>query len=156
MSNIEQLDPAIVRAATESALRGKVKDSDLDKFLDLPTADGHPAPILCEGNITAVLVHSWMHCNPLADYYMKESAWGVGAGVVPAAGGFLYTAYNSWDLFWNETAGYHAQGFADGPGILQFNFFNSSWVPMGQFNAASAGIAWFEFGGSGKWRKKKS
>ena len=144
----------IIRAATLKALKGKVKDDELHKLIGLGTAAGVPAPIRATGSLWATVIYSGMKCEPNDfPYFFDEGAWGLGLGIV-STGGILYTAYESWDAFWRETAGYHAQGIAEGGGILQFNFFNSSAVPVGQFNGVAGGIGAFEFGGKGKWQRK--
>jgi hypothetical protein len=145
---------ALVQTAALRALHGKVKEPDLNKFMDLEAAVGVPAPIRATGSLWATVIYSGMKCEPVnVPYYFEEGGWGLGLGIV-TTGGILYTAYETWDAFWRETAGYHAQGISEGGGILQFNFFNSSGVPVGQFNGVAGGIGAFEFGGTGKWKKK--
>lgn len=153
MSDLLTPNNEIVQAATVRALKGKVKDSDLQKILN-PSAAGVPDPLRATGSLWATVFYAGMKCEPTGvPYYFEEGAWGLGLGIV-TTGGILYTAYTTWDAFWRETAGYHAQGIAEGGGILQFNFFNSSGVPVGQFNGVAGGIGAFEFGGTGKWKKK--
>jgi hypothetical protein len=154
MSDILKAESNVVQAATLRALKGKVNDGELKRFVDLGAAVGVPAPIRASGSLWATVIYSGMKCEPTGyPYYFEEGGWGLGLGIV-TTGGILYTAYETWDAFWQETAGYHAQGISEGGGILQFNFFNSSGVPVGQFNGVAGGIGAFEFGGTGKWKKK--
>jgi hypothetical protein len=154
MSDLLTPNNNIVKAATLKALKGKVNEADLQKLLQAGAGAGVPDPLRATGSIWATVIYSGMKCEPTGvPYYYEEGGWGLGLGIV-TTGGILYTAYTTWDAFWRETAGYHAQGISEGGGILQFNFFNGSGVPVGQFNGVAGGIGAFEFGGTGRWRKK--
>jgi hypothetical protein len=68
--------------------------------------------------------------------------------------GFMYTAYETWDAFFNNVTSAHVQGIAVEGGILQINWFNASGTPVGQFNGVAGGIGLLEAGGEGKWQRK--
>ncbi len=146
--------------ATIKALTGKVKDEDLKQFLKhMPSKEavravGVPSPAEAIGETYTVVLYGYVKCTPThLNYYFEANHWGIGLAGVKGYG-FMYTAYDSWDGLFSETKGYHAQGIASAGGILQINWFNGSGVPVGQFNAAAAGIGAFEVGGEGRWKKK--
>ncbi len=146
--------------ATQSALAGKVKDSDIKAFLNrMPegmkaTTRGAPSPAEAKGETYTVVLYGYVKCTPThLDYEFEANHWGLGlAGM--ASYGFMYTAYEKWDGLFSETRGYHAQGIADAGGILQFTWFDGKHLPIGQFNAAAGGIGVFEVGGEGRWKRK--
>lgn len=151
-------DVKIVQEATRRAFSGKLKDSQIDEFLKSVTSAGVgvPSPIKAKGSVYFGLVYGIVSCEPLDERYklykFDESAWGIGA-VAGSGAGVMYTAYENWDAFFKLTTAYHAQGIAEGGGILQINWFNGSGIPIGQFNGVVGGIGAFECGGSGKWKR---
>ena len=64
----------------------------------------------------------------------------------------MYTAYDNWDAFFKNVTSYHVQGYSEGGGILQVNWFISNGTPVGQFNGAMVGAGGLEAGGPGKWK----
>ena len=162
MSEILKPDIEAVQAATWRAFKGKLKDNEIQSFLEATTGSKTtaaitakvPAPITATGSLYFIAIYGVISCKPSHEpYYFEESSWGIGATAM-SAGGVLYTAYERWDDFWNLTTAYHAQGIAEAGGIFQINFFNNKAVPIGQFDAVAGGIGVFECGGSGKWHKK--
>ena len=157
MSDLMQpTDPAI-SAATLSALtdlRGvdAAAASEFTKNL----AASVPAPIAAKADIIFVAFYGRLTVQPTVKEYKKweftVDSWGLGASGGTSIG-IMYTAYDSWDAFFKNVTSYHVQGLADAGGILQVNWFNSSGIPVGQFNGAMVGVGGLEAGGSGKWEK---
>lgn len=148
------MDLTVAQAATRHAFKGKLNDEEVERFIDATTgsASGIPSPITATGSAYFGLIFGVVKCTPASQpYTFEEKAWGIGASAGSGAG-LIYTAYDSWDAFFKNTAGYHAQGIADGGGILQINFFNSSAIPIGQYNGVAGGIGVFECGGKGTWQ----
>lgn len=153
------IDVAVAQAATRDALKPKLPDEQVEHFINATTGQapglGVPAPITCNGSLYFAVLYGVVHCQPTdpATYpwTFDQDSWGIGVSAGSGAG-LLYTAYDSWDAFFRNTAGYHAQGIAEGGGILQINFFNSDAVPIGQYNGVAGGIGVFECGNSGTWR----
>ncbi len=140
--------------ATREAFKGKLEEKEVNEFLESIRGVNAPAPISATGSIIFVGVFGEVVCEPMdKPYKFKQKSWGLGAAGVSSVG-LLYTAYNNWDAFWRNTTSYHAQGVADAGGIFQINFFNKKGVPIGQYNGPAIGIALFEVGGAGKWKKK--
>jgi hypothetical protein len=135
------------------AFRGKLNDEEIDRFIDATTGStGIPSPITATGSAYFGLTFGVVKCTPASQPYpFEEKAWGIGATAGSGAG-LVYTAYGSWDALFSEHRGYHAQGIADGGGILQINFFNSSAIPIGQYNGVTGGIDVFECGGKDTWQ----
>jgi hypothetical protein len=158
VTEVQAPNVEVAQAATWRAFKGKLKDPEIPQFVDATTGASRglavPAPITASASAYFGAIFGVVKCEPGHEPYLfEEYAWGIGASA-GSGGGFLYTAYDSWDAFWEMTAGYHAQGIAEGGGILQINFFNSSAVPIGQYNGVAGGIGVFECGGSGRWSKK--
>lgn len=156
MTTQQGLDLEVVQAATRKAFKGKLSDEEVQRFIDATTGgdSGIPSPITATGSAYFGLIFGVVKCEPGSEpYTFEEKAWGIGASAGSGAG-LIYTAYESWDAFWQNTAGYHAQGIAEGGGILQINFFNSSAVPIGQYNGVAGGVGVFECGGKGSWQHK--
>ena len=144
----------ITNTATREAFKGKVSDQEIENFLESIRGDKVPEPITASGSLYFIGIYGVITCTPQnKPYYFEKSAWGIGAAATKAEG-LLFTAYNTWDGLWHNTTGYHAQGIAEGGGILQITFFNKKSIPIGQFNSVAAGFGIFEAGGSGKWKKK--
>ena len=101
-----------------------------------------------------LLVWGKCKCSPDGQPLQYDNTiWG-GPAYSGGGVGFMYTAYSTWDAFFNNVTSCHAQGIASGPGILQITWFNASGTPVGQFNGAVGGVGVFEAGGEGKWQKK--
>lgn len=149
--------------ATTKALTGKVKDEDIRKLLDRMPEEkdisvnlGVPGPAEAKAELYNVGIFGYVKCVPThLDHEFEANHWGIG-GAIMSSYGSMYTAYDSWEVFFSETRGYHAQGITAGGGILQINWFNGSGVPVGQFNSVAGGIGVFEVGGKGNWKKKKN
>ncbi len=138
----------------EGGLKGRVEDDALQEFVAKSTAAGVPAPIGAKASVVMGLIYGNVTCNPTEDPYkvwsFDESIWGLGA-VGGTAIGFIYTAYNAWDPFFQRTTGFHVQGAGEGGGILQINFLEGA-TPIGQFNGAMAGAGALEGGANGRWK----
>lgn len=156
------------KKATLDSFKGKLADADIENLLNcMPVVQNNeltspntlsvPEPIEAEASITSALIWSKVKCSPSNSPYnnwkMEESAWGPGIGGGVAIG-CMYTAYETYDALFKYTTAYHVQGIADFGGILQITWFNSSGVPIGQFNGVLGGAGVFEAGGSCSWQKK--
>lgn len=154
-----------IKKATIRAFKGKVDDNDVQKLLNCLRTDevepvkglqgiNVPEPAEAKAELYTVAVYGYVKCNPThLPYYFEANHWGLGLAAMHSYG-FMYTAYENWDALFSETRGYHAQGIAEGGGILQITWFNGKHVPIGQFNAAAGGIGVFEVGGKARWHKK--
>ncbi len=153
MSEITEPNFETVKAATLRAFKGKVKDHEVNRFLDTIASSAVPAPIGATASLTFAAIYGVVKCEPRGQPWKFDAdVWGVGAAAISSVG-LMYTAYENWDAFFSLTTAFHVQGIADAGGIFQINWFNKSGVPIGQFNGAAGGIAVFEAGGSGKWKK---
>ncbi len=155
MSEIEILKPDIeaVHAVTLRAFKGRVKEDEVNRFLETMASSTVPAPIGATASLTFALVYGVVKCEPRDKPWKFDSdVWGAGAAAISSVG-FMYTAYENWDAFFTLTTAFHVQGVAEAGGIFQINWFNKGGVPIGQFNGAAGGIALFEAGGGGKWKK---
>ena len=154
MSEILKPNIEAVQAATLRAFKGKVKDDEVNRFLDAIASSAVPAPIGATASLTFAAIYGVVKCEPRGQpWEFDADVWGVGAAAISSVG-FMYTAYENWDAFFSLTTAFHVQGIAVEGGIFQINWFNESGVPIGQFNGAAGGMAVFEAGGSGKWKKK--
>ena len=129
----------IDKAATENFF-GKAGDS-------IPAPIGATASVIfgaIYGNVTIKLTSNYVNCKFDHDF------WGLGVAGGQSVG-FLYTAYDNWDAFFENVAGFHIQGIAEAGGILQVNFFLKNATPVGQYNGVMIGVSAFEGGNSGKW-----
>jgi hypothetical protein len=156
MSNALSLDQTkAAQDATQRALKGRLEEGELRAFVSAAVGAANPVTITATGSLYFAAIYGVVSCTPSKyPYKFEESAWGIG-GTAITAGGIIYNAYKdgSWDAFFKNTTGYHAQGIADAGGIFQINFFHGS-TPIGQFNAVAGGIGVFECGGNGKWHGK--
>lgn len=153
MSDILKPNHEVIKAATLKAFTGRVKDDEVNRFLDAMVSTKVPPPIGATASLT-FLIYGVVKCEPRDKPWMfDENVWGAGASAISSVG-FMYTAYENWDAFFTLTTGFHVQGIAYEGGIFQINWFNKSGVPIGQFNGAAGGIALFEAGGKGTWKKK--
>lgn len=146
-------DRDIVLEATLRALKGRVEEGDVRRFLKEAARAGAPAPI---GATASLKIAVWgkLECNPEGQPWKYDiTVWGAPAYIGEAVG-FMYTAYDSWDAFFRNVTAAHVQGIAFEGGILQINWFIENGTPVGQFNGAAGGIGVVEAGGSGKWQRK--
>lgn len=152
------------RKQTIDTFQGKVDQDGLDNLLKkMPDEENtllsanafNAAPAIeAQASIVSAVLWSKVQCEPTdKPWKFSESAWGPGIGGGSCIG-FMYTAYDNWDVFFENTTAYHAQGIAATGGIFQINWFNSSGTPIGQFNGAMGGAGVFEIGGPGKWKRK--
>lgn len=151
----QKLDPSaeVIRAATLKTLKGQVEEADIQKFLKEATSASAPPALGATANLN-IAVWGKLKCDPDKQPWKYDiTVWG-GPAYFGSSVGFMYTAYNTWDAFFNSVTSAHAQGIISGGGILQINWFNSSGTPVGQFNGAAGGIGLVEAGGSGRWEKK--
>lgn len=154
MSEVSIPNIEAVQAATLGALKGRVKDDELKRFLDARVSSAVPAPIGATGSLIFVAIYGVVKCEPRDQpWIFDEDVWGLGGAGINSVG-FMYTAYENWDAFFSLTTAFHVQGIAEAGGIFQINWFNNSGVPIGQYNGAAAGIGVFEAGGSGHWKRK--
>ena len=152
-SSLQLPDTKVIQEATWEAFQGKLKDNEVEHFLDATVLSDEPLTITAMGSLYFLAVYGVISCEPSKyPYKFEESSWGLGATAL-SAGGVIYTAYDSWDAFFKNTTGYHAQGIAKAGGFLQITFLKKL-TPIGQFNAVAGGIGVFEVGGNGKWHKK--
>ena len=154
-STAQDLRPTrdIVQKATLKALRGRVDEGEVRRFLEKAASNDVPAPI---GATASLKIAVWgkLGCDPDGQPWKYDiTVWG-GPAYFGESVGFMYTAYETWDAFFRYVTGAHVQGIAEAGGILQINWFNESGVPVGQFNGAAGGIGLVEAGGSGTWQKK--
>ena len=144
--------------AAYNALNGIVDEEELKKFLEAPSNAAVPKPIWAEATLGVIGIFGGIGCKPEKSenqpWKFDATVWGLGGAVFKGIG-FIYTAYTSWEAFFERTAGFHAQGVADMGGIFQINWFNKGGVPVGQFNSISGGLGAFQVGGQGKWVKTK-
>lgn len=144
----------VSKASTLTALKGKVKEEELDQLLEHMEKLGGPGTIEAKAGIIFVGIYGNVECKPKNQpWEFDQSVWGIGAAGFTCLG-LMYTAYDNWHAFFTQTTGFQAQGIADGGGIFQITWFNNSGTPIGQFNGAAAGLGVFEVGGKGKWKKK--
>ncbi|HQT26826.1 MAG TPA: hypothetical protein PLK99_09575 [Burkholderiales bacterium] len=145
---------AALKALKGKVLQGKIKEDEMKHFLDAIGKEGVPAPIGATASLVFALFYGVVKCEPREQPWIyDEDVWGIGGAAISSVG-FMYTAYDNWNAFFTNTTAFHVQGIAEAGGIYQINWFNSSGTPIGQFNGAAGGIAIFEAGGSGKWKKK--
>lgn len=146
---------ANLRKATRESLDAAVSDEELDRFLDSVQSDKAPDPINADATLK-IFGKGTLRCEVTDPEYSQwvydHDAYGAAAAYAEATG-FIYTAFTSWDSFFQKVTGFHVQGISSGGGILQINFFRDL-VPMGQFNGVVKGVGLFEAGGNGKWEKK--
>jgi hypothetical protein len=142
-----------VRKATMEALTPRVEADEVRKFLELAVGLGTPEPIGATGSVN-IAIWGTVDCKPQSQpWKYNTEIWG-GPAYFGTAVGVMLTAYDTWDAFFRNVTSVHTQGIAEGGGILQINWMNSSGVPCGQFNGAAGGIGLLEAGGSGRWVHK--
>ncbi len=129
--------------ATIEALKGKVSDEDIAHLLSFmngdtvlsekgATSDSGPGPQDAKTELYTIGIYGHVKCTPTHfPYEYNANHWGLGASVMTTYG-IMYTAYNTWEAFFRETRGYHAQGIAKGGGILQITWFNGKGTPIGR------------------------
>ena len=143
----------VIHASMVNGLKGRVKEGDVNDFVKKAMSASVPAPISAKASIIFAAIYGNVTCEPKDKPWKgDESIWGIGA-TGGSSIGFMYTAYESWDAFFEFTTAFHVQGIASGGGMLQINWFNKDGVPVGQFNGAMAGAGGLEGGGSWKWKR---
>lgn len=154
MSEIIEPNIKHVRKATMKAFKGKLKDEDINHFLETLSSEKAPGPLQASASLAMALIFGVVHCEPKGQpWEFTENVWGVGAAGITSIG-LMYTTLPSWDAFFRETTAFHVQGYSEGGGLFQINWFRSDGLPTGQFNGLAGGIAAFEAGGSGHWKRK--
>lgn len=146
-------DRDIVVGATLNALKGRVDEGAVRRFLKEAAGPAAPAPI---GATASLKIAVWgkLGCDPDGQPWKYDiTVWG-GPAYIGDAVGFMYTAYDSWDAFFRNVTSAHVQAIDVGGGILQINWFIENGTPVGQFNGAAGGVGVVEGGGSGKWQRK--
>jgi hypothetical protein len=149
----EQLHPTTpdLRQATINAFERQVEVNAQD-FLDKLASSAAPAI----GATASLNIAIWgkVTCEPDGQpWTYNNSGWG-GPAYFGSAVGFMYTAYDSWDAFFNNVATWWAQAVDAGGGVLQVNWFNRDHTPVGQFNGVAGGGGVAEAGGDGGWQHK--
>jgi hypothetical protein len=146
-------DHDIVAQAAVTALKGRVSEDDVRRFLGKAASAGVPDPI---GATASLKIAVWgkLTCDPDGQPWKYDhTVWG-GPAYIGDAVGFMYTAYESWDAFFRNVTSAHVQAIDAGGGILQINWFNKDATPVGQFNGVAGGVGVCEAGGSGGWQRK--
>ncbi|UYQ63204.1 hypothetical protein [Streptomyces peucetius] len=148
----EELGPtqSLAQQATMNALGVRVGASEVESFLEKLASASVPAPI---GATADVKIAVWGKVQVTPDgqpWLYDHTIWG-GPAYFGSSVGFMYTAYDSWDAFFQDVTSVHVQGVDVGGGLLQANWFRSDGLPVGQFNGVAAGGGLVEAGGSGKW-----
>ena len=150
----EELAPTSdrIRQLTVDRLSAQLSEEELDDYLSKLGAEA-PAPI---GATVDVKIAVWGKISVDPDgqpWKYDHTIWG-GPAYFGSSVGFMYTAYDSWDAFFQNVSGCHVQGVDVGGGILQVNWFIPNGTPVGQFNGVAAGAGLVEGGGSGKWERR--
>jgi hypothetical protein len=144
----------VYQESTFNALKGKVDDNEIKKFLNSPEVSKTAKPIEAKAGIIMVVLYGNVECKPTTKKWKFEhSVWGAGAAGFTSLG-FMYTAYENWDDFFTLTTSFHVQGIAEAGGVFQINWFNKQGLPVGQYNGAAAGIGTFQAGSKGKWKRR--
>ena len=132
-----------------------VDQTAIESFPERIAASG--APVLgAKVDLTFILFYGQLTVSPTTDpyrgYRYEVDVWGAGASVGSSIG-FMYTAYNSWDAFFENVTAFHVQSVSGVAGFCQVNWFNKDGVPVGQFNGGTLGAGILEAGGAGRWKK---
>ena len=141
-----------IRQLTVDRLSAQLSEQELDDYLS-KLGEGAPAPI---GATVDVKIAVWGKVSVDPDgqpWKYDNTIWG-GPAYFGSSVGFMYTAYDSWDAFFQNVSSCHIQGVDVGGGVLQVNWFIPNGTPVGQFNGVAAGAGLVEGGGSGKWQHK--
>jgi hypothetical protein len=144
----EQLSPtnSDLQQATIKALEPRIKESDVRAFLEKAASAAPPIGATINWNIA---VSGKLVVLPDDQPWRYDvTVWG-GPASTGAGMGYMYTAEDSWDAFFQNTASY--QMIVTGGIMLQINWFDSNGNPIGQCNAAGSGPS-LQGGGPGKWR----
>lgn len=169
-----------VKSLTRKSFEGKVSPDKLDTFLssleaNYPSSSVETGAIIettsetgeviqaakfslsndtrvATGQVYVAGFFGIVKCTVDSDKKLFEAyTWGIG-GSIFTSGGVLFTAYNSWDDFYNETRFYHAQGGSYIGGIFQITFMDKDHNLIGQYNSIGGGYSLFETGGGGRWK----
>jgi hypothetical protein len=142
-----------VREATASLLARQLGHDEVEKYLDQLTSASVPAPIGADATVKLAIYGNLLVDNlsaPYSKHVYNHTIWG-GPAALATGTGFMYTAYNTWDAFFQNVTSCHVQGWGAPGGILQVNWFIANGTPVGQFNGVVGGIVVFEAGGAGTW-----
>jgi hypothetical protein len=146
-------DQETLLRATLTALKGRVDEHEVRRFVKEAARAAAPAPIGATANVK-IAVWGKVLCEPDGQPWIYDNTiWG-GPAYFGDSVGFMYTAYDNWDAFYANVTSCHVQGFDVGGGILQINWFIANGTPVGQYNGAAAGAGLVEGGGAGKWTRK--
>ena len=146
-------DRDFLAEATLTALKGRVEEGEVRRFLKEASSKAAPDPIGANASLN-IAVWGKATCDPDGQpWKFDHTVWG-GPAFFAEAVGFMYTAYNSWDAFFRNVTSIHAQGIASDGGVLQFTWFIKSGLPVGQFTGLAGGIGLIQAGGPGEWQRK--
>lgn len=165
-----------VKSLTRKTFEGKVSSESLDAFLSsleaqYPASSAETGAVdvtgegieaakfslsqdtrIATGSVYVAGFFGIVKCTVDSDKKLFEAyTWGIG-GSIFTSGGVLFTAYDSWDDFYNETHFYHAQGGSYIGGIFQITFMDQHHNLIGQYNSVGGGYSLFEVGGGGRWK----
>ena len=156
MNEFLKPDSTVIDQITQDSLKSLrgIDAAEAENFSKKLQASG--APVLsAKASIIFVAFYGKLTVDSLPSPYDKwkfeVDTWGLGATGGTAIG-MMYTAYDNWDAFFKNVTSYHVQGYSEGGGILQVNWFISNGTPVGQFNGAMVGAGGLEAGGPGKWK----
>jgi hypothetical protein len=150
--DLQPTQPHLLRATVE-ALKERVEPSAIEKFVQEAAGPATPAPIGATANVK-IAVWGKVFVEPDDQPWVYDNTiWG-GPAFFGEAIGFMYTAYETWDAFFQNVTSCHVQGISEPAGILQINWFIADATPVGQFNGVAGGIGLLEAGGAGTWSHK--
>lgn len=151
-AELQPTHPAL-QEATITGMKGRIDAAEVEKFLNGAVGAKAPAPIGATASLN-ICVWGELSCTPADQPWIFDRyVWG-GPAYFGAATGFLYTAYDTWDQFFQNAASVWAQGVATGGGVLQITWFNGDGTPCGQFNGVSGAAGLVECGNKGTWVQK--
>lgn len=149
-------NPTIKKATQDAFNRIHFVDKDAAENFFTKLEGTVPAPLGTKASLIFAAIYGNVTVQPTSGGYenwiFDNSFWGIGAEGGGSIG-FMYTAYDNWDAFFNNVTSFHVQSYAEGGGILQVNFFRGDGTPVGQYNGALAGEGVVEGGNAGKWKK---
>jgi hypothetical protein len=138
--------------ATLRVLKGRADEAEVRRFVK-EAANNVTAPALGATASLQLAIYGKLKCDPDNQPYKYDiTLWG-GPAFFGMSVGFMYTGYSTWETFFRNVTGAHAQGISMGGGLFQINWFVDG-TPVGQFNGPVGGIGVFEAGGKGKWQRK--
>jgi hypothetical protein len=141
--------------ATIKVLKGRIDEDEVRRFAK-QASNNVTAPVLGAEASLKLAVYGVLKCDPTTQPYKSYkydiTVWG-GPLYFGMSVGFMYTAFETWEAFFNRVTGAHVQGIVFPAGALQINFLENGLI-VGQFNGAAGGIGAVEAGGTGKWERK--